>query len=94
MSCFFIPGPGVFFALRMNIQHLIIIMEPLKLHAPWEEVKEKLKEADVELTDQDLEYNPGNEDELLSRLENKLGKSKDAIRSWIESISSNTGLAG
>lgn len=69
-------------------------MEPLKLHAPWEEVKEKLKEADAELTDHDLEYSPGKEDELLGRLENKLGKSKDDIRSWIESVSYNTGLAG
>jgi len=69
-------------------------MEPLKLHGPWEEVKEKLKEAHTELTDQDLEYSPGNEDELLGRLQTKLGKSKDAIRSWIESVSSNTGLAG
>ena len=51
-------------------------MSSLNLQAPWEEVKEKLKEADVELTDQDLEYTPGKEDELLTRLQKKLGKSK------------------
>ena len=61
-------------------------MSTLNLKAPWEEVKEKLKEADVELTDQDLEYTPGKEDELLTRLQEKLGKSKEAIRSWIESV--------
>lgn len=69
-------------------------MSSLNLHAPWEDVKELLKEAEVELTDQDLDYTPGNEDELLSRLQIKLGKSKEDIRSWIESVSSNRGLAG
>ena len=69
-------------------------MSTLNLKAPWEEVKEKLKEADVELTDQDLEYTPGKEDELLTRLQDKLGKSKEAIRSWIESVSYTSGMAG
>ncbi|MBA2500264.1 MAG: CsbD family protein [Chitinophagaceae bacterium] len=69
-------------------------MSSLNLHAPWEDVKELLKEAEVELTDDDLDYSPGNEDELLSRLQIKLGKSQEDIRSWIESVSSNRGMAG
>ena len=66
----------------------------LKLHAPWHDVKEQIKEHNVELTDEDLEYEPGREEELFSRLGSKLGKSKSQIKALIESISSNRGMAG
>jgi hypothetical protein len=66
----------------------------LNLHAPWSEVRELLKEANIELTDEDLNYEPGREDELLTRLESKLGKSKSQVKAYIESVSSNRGIAG
>lgn len=65
----------------------------LKLEAPWEEVKERIKEVNYDLTDADLEYEPGKEDELLSRLERKLKKDKNEIKGWIESISHTEGRA-
>jgi uncharacterized protein YjbJ (UPF0337 family) len=68
--------------------------ERFKLHASWDEVKEKLKENDVRLTDEDLEYEPGKEDELMERLQEKLHKPKQEIRMLIESISSNKPMAG
>ena len=68
--------------------------EKLKLEQPWDVVKEKLKEAKIELTDDDLEYSPGKEDELIGRLETKLHKSPAEIREWIESVSSNKAQAG
>ncbi len=34
----------------------------LKLEAPWEEVKEKLKEVNTDLTDNDLRYQQGQEE--------------------------------
>ena len=37
----------------------------LKLETPWEEVKERLKANDINLTDEDLDYDPGQEEELL-----------------------------
>jgi uncharacterized protein YjbJ (UPF0337 family) len=67
---------------------------PLKLETSWEEVKEKMKENDTTLTDADLEYEPGKEQELLSRLEKVMNKSKEQIIAYIESISSNKDLAG
>lgn len=66
----------------------------MKLAAPWEEVKEKLKETNINLTDEDLTYHPGKEDELLSRLQQKINKPKDEIRELIESVAVNNGLAG
>ncbi len=65
----------------------------LKLEAPWEEVKELLKEANTELTDEDLEYKPNEEKILLERLAKKMNKSEDYVKDWIESVSSNRGLA-
>jgi len=69
-------------------------MEKLKLKAPWEQVKERLKENDVYLTDEDLAYIPGEEDQLLERLQVKLGRDKADIRAFIESISGNKDAAG
>ena len=66
----------------------------LKLESKWEEGKEKMKDNDVNLTDEDLEYIPGREDELLQRLEKAMNKPREQIIAYIESISFNSGLAG
>lgn len=63
------------------------------LQAPWEEVKEKLKEINVNLTDEDLVYSEGNEDELLQRLSQKMKKDPNDVKALIESVSSNKGKA-
>ncbi len=65
----------------------------LKLESPWAEVKEKLKEIDHSITDDDLEYIPGEESELLERLSKRLGRSTDQVKTWIESVSFNKGKA-
>ena len=69
-------------------------MGKLNLKSPWPEVRERLKENDINLTDQDLEYMPGNDDELLERLADKMHKSKNEVREYIESISGNEDKAG
>lgn len=66
----------------------------LKLEAPWPEVKEMLKEVNMELTDEDLELQPGGEKELLERLSGKMNKSVREVKAWIESVSFNKGIAG
>lgn len=65
----------------------------MRLQAPWETVKERMKENDINLTDADLEYEPGNEEELLQRLEKIMNKPRQQIIAYIESISANTDLA-
>jgi hypothetical protein len=66
----------------------------LRLQGPWDAVKEKMKENDINLTDADLEYEPGKEEGLLQRLEKLMNKPREQIIAYIESISSNEGLAG
>ena len=69
-------------------------MERFKLGAPWEEVKERLKEININLTDEDLLYTPGNEDALIERLGKKIKGTPDEIRALVESVSVNKGKAG
>jgi len=66
----------------------------LRLQAPWETVKERMKENDVNLTDEDLEYIPGKEEELIKRLEKVMNRSRAQVIAYIESIASNENLAG
>ena len=66
----------------------------LRLEVPWEIVKERMKDNDSSLTDEDLEYIPGKEEELIQRLERIMNRSRDQVVAYIESISSNEDLAG
>jgi len=47
---------------------------------------EYLKRRYGNLTDDDLAFSEGKEDELLGRLQKKLGKTKDEIRQMIEKL--------
>jgi len=65
----------------------------LRLQSPWETVKERMKENDINLTDADLEYEPGKEEELIQRLEKLMNKPRQQVIAYIESISANEGMA-
>lgn len=52
----------------------------LELKGTWNEAKGKLKQKYGELTDDDLIFAEGKEDELLGRLQKRLGRTKDDIR--------------
>lgn len=52
----------------------------------WNQIKGKLKEEYGELTDNDLQYQEGKEDQLIGHLQKKLGKSKDEVKKIIDRI--------
>jgi uncharacterized protein YjbJ (UPF0337 family) len=58
----------------------------LKLNGTWNEVKGRIKKAYGDLSDDDLVYEDGQDDQLVGRLQTKLGKTKDEIIKWIENI--------
>jgi uncharacterized protein YjbJ (UPF0337 family) len=66
----------------------------LKLESSWEQVKESLKENNIQLTDDDLHYTPGHDQELIDRLAKKLGKDPQSVKEYVESISANKDKAG
>jgi uncharacterized protein YjbJ (UPF0337 family) len=55
-------------------------MNKLQFKGTWNEVKGKLKQSYGNLTDDDLVFAEGKDDELLGRLQKKLGKSKDEVK--------------
>lgn len=55
-------------------------MEKLEVKGAWNEMKGKLKKKYGQLTDDDLTYEEGKEDEMYGRLQQKLGKTKDEIK--------------
>jgi uncharacterized protein YjbJ (UPF0337 family) len=59
-------------------------MTKLQFKGSWNELKGKLKQQYGNLTDDDLAFSEGKEDELLGRLQQRLGKSKDEVRQMIE----------
>ena len=61
-------------------------MNTTELKGNWNEVKGKLKQKYADLTDDDLLYEEGKEDELYGRIQKKVGKTKDEIRQWIAEL--------
>ncbi len=58
----------------------------LKLKGDWNETKGKIKKAYADLNDDDLKRDEGNDDVLIGRLQQKLGKTKEEVVKWIESL--------
>jgi uncharacterized protein YjbJ (UPF0337 family) len=61
-------------------------MTKLDIKGNWNEIKGKLKQKYAQLTDDDLTFAEGKEDELMGRLQQRLGKKKEDIRSEIENF--------
>jgi uncharacterized protein YjbJ (UPF0337 family) len=52
----------------------------------WNELKGKMKMAYGDLSDDDLTYDEGQEDEWFGKLQQKIGKGKAELKSWIDSL--------
>ena len=61
-------------------------MTKLQLKGNWNETKGKLKQKYGQLTDDDLSFTEGKDEELLGRLQQRLGKTKEEIRAEIEKL--------
>ena len=59
-------------------------MTKLQIKGSRNEIQGKLKQKYAELTDDDLTFAEGKEEELLGRLQQRLGKSKEEVRREIE----------
>jgi uncharacterized protein YjbJ (UPF0337 family) len=61
-------------------------MDQLQLKGKWNEIKGKIKQAYGDLTDDDLKYSEGQDDELLGKLQQKTGKKRKELVEWINSL--------
>jgi uncharacterized protein YjbJ (UPF0337 family) len=61
-------------------------MSDLNLKGSWNQLKGKLKQEYSHLTENDLTYAEGKEDELYGRLQEKLGKTKDDLKAMFNKM--------
>lgn len=57
-----------------------------KIKGNWNMIKGKLKQQYGDLTDDDLTYAEGKEDELLGRIQRKTGRSKEEVKEFIDQL--------
>jgi uncharacterized protein YjbJ (UPF0337 family) len=61
-------------------------MNTLTIKGNWKEISGSLKQKYANLTDDDLLYKEGKEDELMGRLQKKLGTTKEGLRDLISKL--------
>lgn len=61
-------------------------MNTTQIKGNWNEMKGKLKQQYAELTDDDLMYAEGKEDEMFGKLQQKLGKTKEEVQQIISDL--------
>jgi uncharacterized protein YjbJ (UPF0337 family) len=61
-------------------------MDKMEVKGNWNEWKGKLKQKYAQLTDDDLKYEEGKDDEAWGRIQKKTGKTKDELVKWLKSI--------
>lgn len=52
---------------------------PFTITGNWDEQTKQLKAKYLQLTDADLKFEPGKEDALLTRVENRLNKKREEV---------------
>ncbi|WPQ65380.1 CsbD family protein [Chitinophaga sancti] len=61
-------------------------MDTLQIKGAWNEIKGKIKQKYADLTDDDLLYEEGQEDRLIGKIQQKLGKSRDEVIKMLKSV--------
>ncbi len=57
-----------------------------KVKGNWNEAKGKLKQKWGKLTDDDLDYAEGKEDEVLGKIQKRTGETKDSVKKFIDGL--------
>ena len=61
-------------------------MDKLDFRGRWNVLRGKLKQASAKLTDDDLQYVEGKEEELVGRIQQRIGKTREETVNWIQSF--------
>ena len=59
-------------------------MTKLEIKGDWNIAKGKLKQKWANLTDNDLRYVEGQEDELIGRIQKRTGETREAVERFLE----------
>lgn len=66
-------------------------MTTLEIKGDWNIAKGKLKQKWAKLTDDDLHYVEGKQEELLGRIQKSTGESREAVENAIKEATSDCG---
>ena len=61
-------------------------MDKMEIKGRWNEWKGRIKQEYGDVTDDDVKYEEGKEDEMWGRLQKKTGKAKDDLVKWLRSL--------
>jgi len=61
-------------------------MTKLEIKGNWNEIKGRLKQKYAQLTDDDLAFEEGKEDEILGRIQKRTGEAKEDLRDFISRL--------
>ena len=61
-------------------------MDKLEIKGKWNQWKGRIKQEYGNVTDDDLRYEDGKEDEMFGRLQEKTGKAKDQLIKWLRDL--------
>ena len=68
-------------------------MTTLEIKGDWNITKGKLKQKWAKLTDNDLQWTDGKQDELIGRIQKRTGESREAEEKVIKESCSNCGCS-
>ena len=69
-------------------------MNTLEIKGNWNIAKGKLKQRWAKLTDSDLRYVDGKEDELIGRIQKRTGQARAEVEKAVEDACSSCGCGG
>ena len=58
----------------------------LRVRSNWTELKGKIRQGYGDLTDDDLEYAEGKQEEWFGRIGDKIGKTAQDVKAWIRGL--------
>ena len=58
----------------------------LRARSNWTETKGKIRQEYGHLTDDDLEYSEGKQEEWFGKIGDKIGKAAQDVKSWIHNL--------
>jgi len=65
-------------------------MDKLEIKGDWNVIKGALKQKWAKLTDDDLQYAEGKQEELLGRIQKVTGQTREAVQKAIKDASSSS----
>jgi len=79
--------------MKTNNKNKSNVMTTLEIKGDWNITKGKLKQKWAKLTDSDLQYAEGKQDELIGRIQKRTGETREAVEKAVKESCSSCGCS-